>query len=243
MGFGWRDLLRVSVWAVAASAAMAIAVVAATTEIGRERLHQVFAEVHEVLIPSAAKPVKPLDAVEGRRLAETVRLLVADRDRLVARIATLEQNLDGVTGSIARMEKSIEAATAPPEPTPPPVTAPQATSTPTEDVTSSIPLPPPAAPVGTVSKTEFGIDLGSAPSVEALRTAWNAAMKRHAALLQGLHPAVQTRERAKPAATEYRLIAGPIANAATAARICATITASGGICAPAVFDGQRLAVR
>jgi hypothetical protein len=223
---------------------MTLAVFAATTEVGRERLHQMFAEVHEVLIPSGGKPVKPLDAVEGRRLAETVRALVADRERLVARLATLEQNVDTVTGSIAKMEKSIEAAAVSPETVSPP--APPALRSPPEEVTSSIP-PPPAAPAappaGTVSKTEFGIDLGSAPSVEALRTAWNAALKRHGSLLQGLHPAVQTRERPKPAPTEYRLIAGPIANAATAARICATITASGGICAPSIFDGQRLAVR
>ena len=244
MRFGWRELWRVSLWAITATAAMTLAVFAATTEVGRERLHQVFAEVHEVLIPSGVKPVKPLDAIEGRRLAETVRALVADRDRLVARIATLEQSLDTVTGSIAKVEKSIEATAALPEPSPAP--APPASRTPPEDVTSSIPTPPAAPvapPAGAVSKTEFGVDLGSAPSVEALRTAWAAALKRHGTLLQGLHPAVQTRERPKPAPVEYRLIAGPITNAAGAARICATITASGGICAPAVFDGQRLAVR
>ena len=33
------------------------------------------AEIHEILIPSGAKPIRPLDAREGRRLAETVRAL------------------------------------------------------------------------------------------------------------------------------------------------------------------------
>ena len=56
-------------------------------------------------MPSGAKPVRPLDAREGRRLAETVRELTADRETLVARIATLEQGLGGVTGSIARVRK------------------------------------------------------------------------------------------------------------------------------------------
>ena len=83
----------------------------------------------------------------------------------------------------------------------------------------------------------------SATSVEALRTAWTAALRRHGKLLVGLHPVVQMRERPRPASPEFRLVAGPIANAASAARICATLTAAGAVCAPAVFDGQRLAVR
>ena len=94
-----------------------------------------------------------------------------------------------------------------------------------------------------MTKTEFGVDLGSATSVEALRTAWTAALRRHGKLLVGLHPVVQMRERPRPAGTEFRLVAGPIANAASAARICAALTAAGAVCAPAVFDGQRLAVR
>ena len=63
------------------------------------------AEIHEILIPSGAKRLRPLDAREGRRLAETVRVLAADRERLLDRVATLEQGLDSITGSIARVEK------------------------------------------------------------------------------------------------------------------------------------------
>ena len=92
-------------------------------------------------------------------------------------------------------------------------------------------------------KTEFGLDLGTAASTEALRTAWAAALRRHGALLQGMRAVVQTRERGRAGAVELRLIAGPIANASAAARICAALTAAGGICAPTVFGGQQLAVR
>jgi hypothetical protein len=239
--FGWRDLLRISLWAVSAASAMVVAVYAGSSETGRDRLHQVFAEVHETLIPSGVKAVRPLDAREGRNLADTVRILVADRERLVTRIATLEQNLDSVTGSIAKVEKSIQAPTPAPQTSPPIIQAP-------EETTSSVSPPasvtaPPSAPSPNPIKTEFGVDLGSATSVEALRTAWTAALRRHAKLLEGLRPVVQTRERPRPASTEFRLVAGPIANAASAARICATLTAAGAVCAPAVFDGQRLAVR
>jgi hypothetical protein len=197
-------------------------------------------------MPSGVKPIRPLDAREGHRLAETVRGLAADRERLLARIATLEQNIDGITGSIARVEKTAKAVVpaetaVPPEPTP-------FAKPPDEDVTSSatpqsggsMPPPPPASKA---TKTEFGLDLGSASTVEALRTAWTAALRRHGMLLEGLRPLVQMRERPRPGGMEFRLIAGPIPNAATAARLCATMTGSGAVCAPAVFDGQRLAVR
>ena len=48
----------------------------------------------------AAHPGEPTE--ETRRLAETVRGLAADRDQALARIAALERNLDGVTGTIRR---------------------------------------------------------------------------------------------------------------------------------------------
>jgi hypothetical protein len=40
-----------------------------------------------------------------------------------------------------------------------------------------------------------------------------------------------------------RLIAGPLGDAATAARICAALTESRRACETAVFDGQRLAMK
>jgi hypothetical protein len=140
------------------------------------------------------------------------------------------------------MEKSVQALQTPPEAK----ASVQAAAPPAEEVTGSIqapadvPLPP--SPPAANPRTEFGLDLGSASSVDALRTAWTTATRRYAGLLEGLHPLVQARERRQGPA-EFRLIAGPIASAAAAARICATITVSGGICAPAAFEGQRLAVR
>jgi hypothetical protein len=246
--FGIRDLWRAAAWGLSATAALTLAVYAGSTGIGHDRAHLAFAEIHEVLIPSGAKPIRPLDAREGRRLAETVRGLAADRERLLDRIATLEQSIDGVTGSIARVEKAVkvplEAVPAPNEPDAPP-------NPPVEDITSSISPPatvvpqvvpmPPQPPVSNVAKTEFGLDLGSASTVEALRTAWTAALRRHGPLLEGMRAVV--RERVRPGGMELRLIAGPLPNAAAAARLCAAMTAAGAICAPAVFEGQRLAGR
>jgi len=117
--FGLRDLFRVAIWGVSAVSALFVTLYAATTEIGRDRLFVAFAEIHEVLMPTGVKPIRPLDAREGRRLAETVRSLEADRDRLLARIATLEQNLDGITGSIARVEQAARTPSSGPGPSPP----------------------------------------------------------------------------------------------------------------------------
>jgi hypothetical protein len=248
--FGLRDLFRLAVWGLSAAGALFVALYAATTETGRDRLFLAVAEIHEVLMPTGVKPIRPLDAREGRRLAETVRSLAADRDRLVARVATLEQNLDSITGSIAQVEKAARAtppaAASPPSPSAPPVVsaapATPARSAPDEDVTSSLTLPP-QQPAAGPAKQEFGLDLGSATTVEALRTAWTAALRRHGPLLEGLRPVVQMRERPRPSGMEFRLIAGPVPSAAAAARLCISMTAAGAICAPSVFEGQRLAVR
>ena len=244
-----RDLCRIGLWGLSATAALTLVAYAGTTEPGRDRLHVAVAEIHEILIPSGAKPLRPLDAREGRRLAETVRLLTADRERLLDRVATLEQSLDGITGSIARVEQAAktpaEAAPAAAEPAPQPSPPePEATSsvTPWANVPLQVPMPP-QPPVSSVRKTVFGLDLGSASTVEALRTAWTAALRRHGTLLEGLHPVVQMRERPRPGGMELRLIAGPVPNAAAASRLCTAMTAAGALCAPALFDGQRLAGR
>jgi hypothetical protein len=92
-----------------------------------------------------------------------------------------------------------------------------------------------------VTRRQFGLDLGGGASEEALRTLWTAALRRHNALLQNLRPLVLSREQPRGGGVEYRLVAGPIGNAAKAARYCAAITGTGGICQPAMYDGQKFA--
>ena len=93
------------------------------------------------------------------------------------------------------------------------------------------------------SKTEFGLDLGGASTIEGLRALWSHGPAAARPLLEGLRPVVQLRESRAPGGIELRLVAGPLPNAAAAARLCATLTAAGAPCQPAVFDGQRLAAR
>jgi hypothetical protein len=240
-----RDLWRIALWGMAAGASLSIVAYAGSTGIGRERTKVAMADFHDILIPSGMMPARPLTAQEGRRLAETVRVLAADRDRLVSRIATLEHGLDDVTGSIAKVEKAAaEAAKPPPEPAQ--AAAPEKTEEPAEnDVTSSI---APAAATKSEPEAEdappakqFALDLGIAPTIDQLRTAWTIALRRHGALLQGLHPAVQ--QSSRPGRAIFHLLAGPLPSAAAAAKICQSMTAAGAICSPAMFDGQRLALR
>jgi len=91
--------------------------------------------------------------------------------------------------------------------------------------------------------TDFGVDLGGAASVNGLRTLWVSLKTKHAQLLDGLWPIISVHDRAKPGALELRLVAGPLNNAGQAARLCASFTGVGVTCQPAVFDGQRLALR
>jgi hypothetical protein len=127
-----RELWRIAQWGLLGTAALVIAAYAASTETGRDRIRQAAGQFHQFIKPSGGKLAQPFDAEEGKRLAETVRLLAADRDRLLARIAALEHSVDRVTGSIAPPFKPAPAAQHPPapEPTAAPVAAAPATSEP-----------------------------------------------------------------------------------------------------------------
>ena len=112
----WRDLWRPTLWGLSAAGAVAIAVpsMPARPKSAKRGCEQAFAGVHERLMPSGVKPIEPLDAREGRRLAETVRVLAADRERLMARVETLEHSVEDMTGSIARVQQAARAT--PPAP-------------------------------------------------------------------------------------------------------------------------------
>ena len=188
---------------------------------------------------------------EGRRLAETVRMLTADRERLLARVATLEAERRR-HHRLDRPCREDRAGTTPPSPAPGPSAAAATVEAapavpPPEDVTSSInpPLgqclcrrsrPPPQANRIRPRSRQRHHGRGLAHRLDR-----SASPPRHAARRPASGGA--DARTARPGGAEFRLIAGPLPNAAAAARLCATMTAAGAICAPAVFDGQRLAVR
>lgn len=149
---------------------------------------------------------------EMRRLAEAVRVLTADQDRLTARIASLDRNLGDLSGASkatpAPVQRFVESET--------------------------------AADERATTRVKFGVDLGAAASMEMLHAQWAVAKTNHARLFEGLYPVVGVGE-SKPGVPELRLIVGPLTDVAAAAKLCAALAAVRTSCRTAVFDGQRLA--
>ena len=93
-----------------------------------------------------------------------------------------------------------------------------------------------------IQRTEFGVDVGGANSLSGLRALWRGLLKSNSAL-SALRPVIAVKENRNGLGLQLRLIAGPLGDAATAAKICAALTESQRACETAVFDGQRLAMK
>lgn len=102
---------------------------------------------------------------------------------------------------------------------------------------------PDPAPELVARRTEFGVDVGGANSVPGLRALWRGLLKSHAnAALTTLRPMIVIKENNNGLGMQLRLVAGPINDAAAAAKICASLTISDRGCATTVFEGQRLSM-
>lgn len=89
---------------------------------------------------------------------------------------------------------------------------------------------------------EYGADIGSALSIQALRARWAGIRSAHPQLLDGLAPTVTLRETPQSNRPELRLVVGPLANADAAARLCAALLPYRLYCHPTLFAGQHLAL-
>ena len=143
---------------------------------------------------------------------------------------------------------------APPDPAATKLTEPSANAlpalpTPQDVASTSTTTEPDAAatlvpPAITVRRTEFGIDLGGANSVDGLRALWRGLLKyRSNKALADLRPIIVVKERTSGLGMQLRLVAGPLSDAAAAAKLCATLTENDRSCQTTVFDGQRLAMK
>jgi hypothetical protein len=95
-----------------------------------------------------------------------------------------------------------------------------------------------------IQRTEFGVDVGSANSISGLRALWRGLLKSRAnAPLAALQPIIVIREGAGGRGLQLRLVAGPLGDAAAAAKICAVLTENDRSCETAVYDGQRLSLK
>jgi hypothetical protein len=108
---GMQALWRLGIWGGLATFALFAAVITAYSNAGSQRQAASIASgqgapVQETVQSRTSAGEVPArsgeTAEEIRRLAEAVRTLAADRDQVLTRIAALERNLDGVTGTIKR---------------------------------------------------------------------------------------------------------------------------------------------
>lgn len=201
---------------------------------------------------------------ERARLEQRLALVERGMDDVTGSIRRIGR--DEVTGSIppaAREMPPVEALPAvppaqPPQVQVPPIQPPQAQPPQAQAPTpapaaasppSPLPTPlarPEAAPAGGVTlatRTQFGIDIGSEPTLSALRLRWQRLAERHATLLGSLEPVIAIKDgpNGQPVLS---IVAGPIGDVSEAAALCARLRAAGAsACQPASFDGQRLALR
>jgi SPOR domain len=116
--------------------------------------------------------------------------------------------------------------------------------------TGSLPAPP-APPAPPAQPIDFGpatvtpapppvaLQLGSGPSLEALQLNWSLLSEQHHSVLKDLEPRYQAVGGAGDGVT-YQLMAGPIATAGEAKRVCALLRAKKVACGVGPFGGEAL---
>lgn len=223
-----------------------------------------------VTAKTALPPAGPSGAALAA-LETKLDLLSAERTRLEARLATLEHGLEDVTGSVRRQTEKVESNPATPPFIEPPVippvstlppkttvaavspelttidtaTAPPQPATetpaPAEFVPAEIPIPPLRPPTRPAAHAEFGVELGTAPDMDALRARWLSVKANFGPMLVGLGPVAVKGKR--PGATQLRLMAGPLKSMAAARELCARFVAANGYCWPARVDAAEVVQR
>ena len=77
-----------------------------------------------------------------------------------------------------------------------------------------------------------------------LRALWRGLLKsRSNAPLLALQPIIVIREGINGLGMQLRLVAGPLNDAGTAAKICAVLSENQRPCETAIYDGQRLSLK
>jgi len=267
--FTMQRLWRMALWGATAASALLVAVLTTRSEVGSQRVAIVLSSlrVTSLVRPGQATTqiaARPFDAqAETRRLSGAVRGLAADSDQVKSRLAAVEHNMDDITGSISRQVEAAKAGTAAPSPWPAaaaPVPATPAVIAsvvapvvpPPTGLAAPLPLSPPTpaaaqppadATAPGAQPTEYGVDIGSALSIQALRARWLGMRSAHPQLFEGLAPTATVREIPRSNRVELRLVVGPLADPEAAARLCASLAPFRLFCQPTIFDRRHLALQ
>ncbi len=146
--FDMGSLRRLAIWGGSAAVALLVAVLAGYSDASSRRLMAADAQTTGTPAAQLASRLPEIDA-QTQRLAGVVDGLATDRELLMARIATLERNLEDVTGAIKRQggDSSGQMSAVPPAPSPTAaVPAPAPTDSPKEPIKEVVKeaTPPPA---------------------------------------------------------------------------------------------------
>jgi hypothetical protein len=90
-----------------------------------------------------------------------------------------------------------------------------------------------------VSRTEFGVDIGSGADLNQVRMLWTAAKARYGRTVGNLRPIV-VRQEDRAGNPDYRLVIGPLSNASAAAKLCASLGTADTECSTRPYQGERL---
>jgi hypothetical protein len=142
---------------------------------------------------------------------------------------------DPAASKLVQPEANEKAAEKKAEPAPAAAEAVVAAAKPVEATESE-------SPAIAVQQTRFAIDLGGANSVDGLRALWRGVTKSNPEIA-ALRPIIMIKEGTTGLGMQLRLGAGPLVNAAAAAKFCATLAENDRHCETTVFDGQRLSMR
>jgi len=261
----WQGLWRQAGWGLAAATALSIAVLSNRDDDAPQRFAALLLSLRSQEQPAAHS----FDAeTAARQLAQAIRNLADDRDKLATLLNALDHEMRDMSGAIkqqieaAKSEAIKTAKQAPPWPEsapPVPMTladvavmvktvspAPAGAAEPPSPsvATSATNTDEHASPDTTASLGQaYGADLGTASTMKTLHHRWASLRAAHPQLFEGIQPVVSVKQNPRTDRTELHLIVGPYANAETAAQFCDFVVPYHVNCQPAMFDGSRLALQ
>jgi len=178
-------------------------------------------------VTAVAEPGPATAASTGQTTASTAPVAAPATPLMAAK--SMMAPPDAAAGKLIAPDPPPEAAAAPPE---------TVAAAPDDANAEAVPA------TSTVQRTEFAVDLGAANTVGGLRALWRGLLKsRSNSALTALRPIIVVKEGGAGIGTQLRLAAGPLSDAAAAAKICAAIIEHQKTCETTVFDGQQLAMK
>ena len=214
-------------------ASPSVAAVATVTASAEKPAEEPVAEAN----PPRPNPTAPVSAEQGTPNKPATSAAAPAMPWMASKSITAPP--DAAAGKLTAPDPAAKAA-ASPTPAPAVVAAALAGAKPDMAKADAAPSIPPKV---AVQKTEFAVDVGGANSIGGLRALWRGLLKsRSNAPLAALHPIIIVKESSTGAGMQLRLGAGPLNDAAAAARICAVMVENRRSCETTVYDGQRLAM-